>query len=126
MKSGPEKRLLYQTEAGVEYIPTDELSSCEMLRFSVQISVMNRGHMNGSYVVMVYAKASTAVEGAPEKQLVGFSRVHTRAFGATEMSIEVDPCEHLSFANEHGKRILTLGEHILVVGDLKHFLLIAM
>lgn len=125
-KSGAGKRELYQTEGGVEYIPTDELLSCEMLRFSVQISVMNMGHMDGSHVVMVYSKASRAVDGAPKKQLVGFSQVHIRAFGAAKMSIEVDPCEHLSFANEHGQRILTLGEHILVIGDLEHSFFIAM
>ncbi|KAJ8421581.1 hypothetical protein Cgig2_032819 [Carnegiea gigantea] len=51
--AGARKRELYQTEAGVEYIRTNELLSCEMLSFSVQISMMNMGHMDGSNVVML-------------------------------------------------------------------------
>jgi len=47
---------------------------------------------------MVYSKASRAVDGAPKKQLIGFSQVYIRAFGATKMSIAVDPCKHLSSA----------------------------
>lgn len=114
-------RILYQR---IGYVSTDELFSCDSLRFNVEISVMNGGFMDGSHVVMLYSKTSRNVDGAPRKQLIGFSRVHTTAHGSTETSIVVDPCEHLSFANEHGKRVLHLGEHILMLGDLEHSLLI--
>ncbi|KAJ8433850.1 hypothetical protein Cgig2_032061 [Carnegiea gigantea] len=74
MKSGAGKRELYQTEAGVEYIPTNELLSCEMLSFSVQMSVMNMDHMDGSHVVMVYSRASRAVDGARKRNLLDSAR----------------------------------------------------
>uniref|UniRef100_A0A803L1Z7 Fibronectin type III-like domain-containing protein n=1 Tax=Chenopodium quinoa TaxID=63459 RepID=A0A803L1Z7_CHEQI len=117
-------RKLYETEVGIGYVPTDELLSCDALRFNVQLSVMNVGHMDGSHVVMLYSKASSYVEGAPRKQLIGFSRIHTTAHRSTDVSFMVDPCEHLSFANEHGKRILPVGKHILMSGELEHSLLI--
>lgn len=116
----------YSTDVGIGYIHTDELQSCDMLRFNVHISVMNVGDVDGSHAVMLYSKVHRAVEGAPRKQLVGFSRVHTSARGSTETSITVDPCEHLGFANKHGQRILPLGQHILILEDLEHSLLIGM
>jgi len=73
MKSGAGKRELYQTKAGVEYTPTNKLLSCAMLSFSVQISVMNMGYMDGGHVVIVYSRASRVVDGASEKELVEFS-----------------------------------------------------
>ena len=48
MKLGVGKRELCQTEVGVEYIPTDELLSCEMFSFSVQISLMKMGDIDGT------------------------------------------------------------------------------
>lgn len=126
MKPGSLKRELYEKEDGVVYIPTKDLLSCEILRFNVHISVINMGHMDGTHVVILYSKASRTKEDAPRKQVVGFSRVHTSAYGATETSIEVDPCQHLCFADEHGMRILPLGEHTLILGRLEHSLLIAM
>ncbi|KNA13626.1 hypothetical protein SOVF_114930 [Spinacia oleracea] len=123
-KTSVSLRKLYETKLGIGYVSTDELLSCDTLRFKVQLSVMNVGEMDGSHVVMLYSKASSNVQGAPKKQLVGFSRVHTSANGSTDTSFIVDPCEHLSFANEHGKRILALGEHILMSGESEHSLFI--
>ncbi|XP_074295151.1 putative beta-D-xylosidase 6 [Silene latifolia] len=124
-KADASVRKLYQTEVGIAHIPIDDLS-CDSLRFNVKISVTNLGHLDGSHVVMLYSKALPAIKGAPKKQLVGFSRVHTTAQGSAEASFDVDPCEHLSFANEHGKRILPLGEHTLMLGDMEHSLVIGM
>ncbi|XP_021747584.1 probable beta-D-xylosidase 6 [Chenopodium quinoa] len=123
-KTSASLRKLYVTEVGIGYVPTDELLSCDIVRFNVQLSVMNVGHMDGSHVVLLYSNAASNIEGAPRKQLIGFSRIHTTAHRSTDMSFSVDPCEHLSFANEHGQRILPLGEHILMIGELKHSLLI--
>ncbi|KAH9618896.1 hypothetical protein KSS87_010293, partial [Heliosperma pusillum] len=123
-KADESVRKLYQTEAGIAHIPIDDLS-CDSLRFDVKISVMNIGNLDGSHVVMLYSKALLPIKGGPRKQLVGFSRVHATAQGSAEASFDVDPCEHLSFANEHGKRILPLGEHILMLGDMEHSLVIA-
>ncbi|KAL9229517.1 hypothetical protein vseg_004975 [Gypsophila vaccaria] len=124
-KADSSVRKLYQSEVGLDYIPTNELS-CDILRFNVKISVTNAGQIDGSHAVMLYSKALCPTEGAPRKQLVGFSRVHTAAKGSTETNIIVDPCEHMSFANQHGMRILPLGKHILMLGDLQHSVVIGM
>nr|KYP66384.1 putative beta-D-xylosidase 6 [Cajanus cajan] len=86
----------------------------------VDVSVTNLGDLDGSHVIMLFARGPKVVEGSPETQLVGFSRVHTISNKSTETSILVDPCEHLSFADKQGKRILPLGSHTLSVGDVEH------
>ncbi|KAG5013566.1 hypothetical protein AAZX31_09G184900 [Glycine max] len=123
IKDGSRKRLLYQVENevyGVDYVPVNQLQNCNKLSFSVHISVMNLGGLDGSHVVMLFSKGPKVVDGSPETQLVGFSRLHTITSKPTETSILVHPCEHLSFADKQGKRILPLGPHTLSVGDLEH------
>lgn len=102
------------------YVYIDELASCDSLKFFVQISVMNVGDMDGGHIVMLFSRLPKVVEGTPEKQLVGFNSVHTITNKSTTTSILVDPCMHLSFANEKGKRVLPLGDHILMLGDLEY------
>ncbi|XP_057448608.1 probable beta-D-xylosidase 6 [Lotus japonicus] len=105
---------------GVDYVQVDELLSCNSLSFPVHISVTNLGDLDGSHVVMLFSKWPKVVEGSPQTQLVGFSRVHTVSSKSIETSILVDPCEHLSFADEQGKRVFPLGNHVLSVGDVEH------
>ncbi|RHN54870.1 putative glycosidase [Medicago truncatula] len=104
----------------VDHVHVDELQNCNSLSFSVHISVMNVGDMDGSHVVMLFSKWPKNIQGSPESQLVGFSRLHTVSNKSIETSILADPCEHFSFADEQGKRILPLGNHILNVGDVEH------
>ncbi|GAV76438.1 Glyco_hydro_3 domain-containing protein/Glyco_hydro_3_C domain-containing protein [Cephalotus follicularis] len=105
----------------VDYVHTDELTSCNSLKFLVKISVLNVGDVDGSHVVMLFSRGPRIFNSTPQKQLIGFDRVHTKSYGFTETSILVDPCKDLSFSNEYGKRILPLGDHILMLGDLEHF-----
>lgn len=105
---------------GLDYVHTDELEYCESLRFPVQISVMNNGNASGSHVVMLYSRPPRSISGVPEKQLIGFDRVHTVPFQYTQTSIEVDPCNHLSMAEASGKRVMLIGKHVLILGDLEH------
>lgn len=104
------------------YLNVDEIKSCDSLRFSVGISVMNVGDMDGSHVVMLFAKIAKNLKGTPEKQLIGFDRIHIKSYRSTETSIVIDPCKHLSIANVYGKRVIPLGDHVLMVGDLEHFI----
>lgn len=122
MKAESEKKIQQQRGEGfqLDYIHVDEVEYCDSLRFYVQISIMNRGDMDGSQVVMLFSKVPKIYTGGPEKQLIGFNRVQTTSYRYTETSFLVDPCKHLSFANEHGKRILPLGDHALVLEDLEH------
>lgn len=122
LKSGSGKNILHQAGEGLEYIHVDELESCNSLTFYVHVSVMNLGDMDGSHVLMLFSKVPKGFEGRPVKQLIGFDRVHTFSNGSTETSILVDPCQHLSFANQNGKLMLSLGDHILVLGDLEHLI----
>lgn len=111
-------------EDKVNFINIDEIASCDSLKFHVQISVMNVGDMDGSHVVMLFARVPKIFKGIPEKELIGFDRVHTISNGSTETSILVDPCEHLSIANDRGRRILPLGNHLLMLEDLKYYVII--
>ncbi|KAK4261435.1 hypothetical protein QN277_004431 [Acacia crassicarpa] len=101
----------------VDYIPVDGMQNCISLRFSVQVSVMNFGKLDGSHVVMLFSRGLEGLKGSPEIKLIGFDRLHTVPFKSTGTSFLVDPCEHLSVVDEYGKRILPLGNHILRVGD---------
>jgi hypothetical protein len=120
LKASSSKNILHQAGHGPDLIHIDEVESCYSLRFYVQVSVTNLGDMDGSHVVMLFARVPKVLKGTPEKQLVGFDRVHTISYGSTETSILLDPCQHLSFANEYGKMIIPLGDHILMLGDLEH------
>ncbi|CAL0331571.1 unnamed protein product [Lupinus luteus] len=122
-KNSPRKSLLSQNGEdvyGLNYVLVDELQNCKSSSFTVHISVTNNGGLDGSHVVMLFSRWPKVIEGSPQKQLVGFNRVHTIPHKSTETSISVDPCEHLSFADEQGKKILPLGSHILSVGDVEH------
>lgn len=122
-KGGPRKSLLNKEDQEVyqaDHVQVEELQNCNSLSFLLHVSVMNLGDMDGSHVVMLFSKWPKVIPGSPENQLVGFSRVHTVSNEPIETSIYVDPCEHLSFADEQGKRILPLGNHILNIGDVEH------
>lgn len=124
LKAGSDKNTLQQTGSRLDYVHIDEVTSCTSLRFHVQISVTNTGDVDGSHVVMLFARVPKVSQGTPEKQLIGFDCVHTVAKGSKEISFGVDPCEQLSIANKHGRRILPLGNHVLMVGELRHSLTI--
>ncbi|XP_017969436.1 PREDICTED: probable beta-D-xylosidase 6 [Theobroma cacao] len=115
------KNILHQRQV-LDSVHIDEVTSCDSLRFYVHISVTNVGDMDGSHVVMLFSRAPKIFQGTPEKQLIAFDRIHTSSYRSTKTSILVDPCNHLSIANEHGERILPLGDHVLTLGDLEHSL----
>ncbi|EXC03904.1 putative beta-D-xylosidase 6 [Morus notabilis] len=110
---------IHQVGDQLDYIYIDAVPSCDSLRFSVEISTMNVGDMDGAHVVLLFSRPPKVVQGAPEKQLIGFSSVNTISNGSTSTSILVDSCMHLSFANEKGRRVLPLGDHTLFLGDLE-------
>lgn len=107
---------------GLDYIHVDDVISCNSLRFYVQILVNNNGDLDGSQVVLLFSQVPKPFKGAPEKQVIGFDRVHALSYRKAETSILVDPCQHLSIVNEQGSKILPLGDHTLIVEDMKHIL----
>ncbi|KAJ6854161.1 putative beta-D-xylosidase 6 [Iris pallida] len=114
----------YTRTDGLDYIQVDKISSCEALKFYSRVSVLNNGDMDGSHVVLLYSRSVSSMKGSPKKQLIGFERVHTTAHAAAEVEIVVDPCRHLSTANEQGEMILPLGAHVLMLEKLEHVLTI--
>ncbi|KAG9440066.1 hypothetical protein H6P81_020231 [Aristolochia fimbriata] len=94
-----------------DFVLVDEIPSCEALKFYVTFSVANKGDMDGSHVAMLFPRVPWEFKGAPMKQLIGFTRVHTESHKAAAASILVDTCKHLSLVNDQGTRILPLGAH---------------
>ncbi|KAG5377061.1 hypothetical protein IGI04_041657 [Brassica rapa subsp. trilocularis] len=122
--SSHKKLLLQKGEGELRYLQLDDLevNSCESLRFNVRFSVRNTGEMDGSHVLMLYSRMPKVFSGVPERQLIGFERVHVRSNEMVEAEFVIDPCKHLSVANDVGKRVIPLGGHDLVLGDLQHSL----
>ncbi|XP_077214415.1 putative beta-D-xylosidase 6 [Tasmannia lanceolata] len=118
------KKSLYERKYGLNYVYINEVASCDALRFYVHISVLNNGDMDGSHIVMLYSREENKFRGVPQKKLVGFTRVHTESYKATEASILIDPCKHLSTVNERGIRILSLGYHVLMLEGVEHPILV--
>lgn len=118
-------KLAYEGDAEADYLYIDEITHCENLLFIVKILVMSSGDTVGSHAVLLFSKSVARLRGLPKRQLVGFERVFTGAHGATEIEMIVDPCKHMSSANEKGRRILVLGSHVLMLGDQELELLIS-
>lgn len=115
-----QRNILDQRGNDANYIHVDEIQYCDSIKFQVQISVTNTGDIYGSEVVLLFSKPAKNFKGSPERQLIGFERVHILSNGSVETSFVVDPCEHLSFADEHGDRILPFGDHILISENIEH------
>ncbi|CAL9051761.1 unnamed protein product [Musa banksii] len=125
--SMPEKIRLARSSAmrgRLDVVHIEEVASCDAMRFHVQVSVNNNGGVDGSHTVLLFSRSGTNVRGVPQKQLIGFERVRTTCYEATEVTILVDPCKHLSTVNEHGQRVLPLGAHVIMLEDLEHKLVI--
>lgn len=118
------KLLLQHGEEKIRYLRLDDVmvNSCESLRFNVRVSVTNTGEMDGSHVLMLFSKMPPVLTGVPEKQLIGFDRVHVRAKEMIETEFVIDPCKQLTVANDVGKRVIPLGTHVLLLGDLQYSL----
>lgn len=122
LKDGYSKNVINQVGDKLDYIYIDEVTSCDSLRFVVEVSVTNVGDMDGAHVVLLFSRPPKVVRGAPEKQLIGFTSVNAISNGSTTTSVLVDTCMDLSFANEKGGRVLPLGDHRILLGDLEHTL----
>ncbi|XP_008440505.2 probable beta-D-xylosidase 6 [Cucumis melo] len=116
------RRIIPQVGDGVNmsYMEVEEVESCDLLRFEVKLSVSNVGEFDGSHVVMMFSEFPKVLTGTPQRQLIGFDRLYVKRNQSAESSIMVDPCNHVSLADEYGKRVIPLGDHIISLGDLEH------
>uniref|UniRef100_A0A0E0R741 Fibronectin type III-like domain-containing protein n=1 Tax=Oryza rufipogon TaxID=4529 RepID=A0A0E0R741_ORYRU len=93
---------------------------CERLKFPATVEVHNHGPMDGKHSVLVFVRWPNATAGAsrPARQLlVGFSSQHVRAGEKARLTMEINPCEHLSRAREDGTKVIDRGSHFLKVGE---------
>ncbi|CAN1842897.1 Probable beta-D-xylosidase 6 [Linum perenne] len=117
----PRKRIL-SSSSRQGYVLVQDIASCDSLKIYVVASVTNSGEVDGSHVLLLFSRVPEVTKGTPLRQLVGFDRVHTISCSSAETSILVDPCKHLSVAEEGGKRFMALGNHVLMLGDLEHII----
>lgn len=97
---------------------TEEL--CEKKKFPVRVAVKNHGEMVGKHPVLLFVGQKNPNNGSPMKQLVGFKSVILSAGERAELEFILNPCEHLSHANEGGLMVVEEGSYFLQVGDVEY------
>ncbi|CAN6679118.1 unnamed protein product [Malus baccata var. baccata] len=93
---------------------------CEKKKLSVRVRVHNHGEMVGKHPVLLFVGEKKPKNGRPMKQLVGFKSVILSAGERAEIEFDLNPCEHLSHANEEGLMAVEEGSYFLGVGDAKY------
>ena len=94
-------------------------ANCDSLSLVVHIDVENTGNMDGSHTLLVFS-TPPAGKWSPNKQLIGFHRVHVVTRSKQQVKINIHACKHLSVVDEFGIRRIPMGAHSLHIGDLKH------
>ncbi|KAJ6932180.1 beta-glucosidase family protein [Populus alba x Populus x berolinensis] len=95
--------------------------TCQNSTFDMLLRVKNGGTISGSHTVFLFS-SPPAVHNSPQKHLVAFEKVFLNAQTARHVRFKVDICKDLSVVDELGSKKVALGEHVLHVGSLKHFL----
>ncbi|BFG19246.1 hypothetical protein CerSpe_055200 [Prunus speciosa] len=93
---------------------------CEKKKFPVRVAVKNHGEMVGKHPVLLFVGQKNPNNGSPMKQLVGFKSVILSAGERAELEFILNPCEHLSHANEGGLTVVEEGSYFLQVGDVEY------
>lgn len=84
---------------------------------NVSIRLSNNGWRGGSYTVLLFSKPSSRQSNLPQQQLIDFKRVMLEPNRALDVPFFLDPYKHLSVVNEYGRKVLSLGPHVLMVND---------
>ncbi|GMI72125.1 beta-xylosidase 1, BETA-XYLOSIDASE 1 [Hibiscus trionum] len=95
-------------------------AKCDSVSLSLHIDVENTGDMDGTHTLLVFSEPPATIKWSPNKQLVGFRRVHVATGSKQRVQIDIDACKHLSVVDESGIRRIPMGAHSLHIGDLKH------
>ncbi|KAL3598171.1 hypothetical protein D5086_006089 [Populus alba] len=95
--------------------------ACQNSTFDMLLRVKNVGAISGSHTVFLFS-SPPAVHNSPHKHLVGFEKVSLNAQTGRHVRFKVDICKDLSVVDELGSKKVALGEYVLHVGSLKHFL----
>ncbi|TYJ15501.1 hypothetical protein E1A91_A10G187800v1 [Gossypium mustelinum] len=95
-------------------------AKCDSLSSLFHIDVENTGNMDGTHTLLVFSTPPAGQKWSPNKQLIGFHRVHVVAGSKQRVKINIHACKHLSVVDEFGIRRIPMGSHSLHIGDLKH------
>ncbi|KAL3848655.1 hypothetical protein ACJIZ3_010537 [Penstemon smallii] len=95
--------------------------TCKNLAFDIHLSVKNVGKMRGSHTVLLFS-SPPQVHNSPQKQLLGFEKLHLMPEEEGMVRFNIDVCKQLSLVDENGHRKIALGQHLLHVASLTHFL----
>eukprot|EP01018_Ginkgo_biloba_P027395 Gb_19025 [translate_table: standard] len=94
-------------------------TKCQGLFLDVHVDVKNTGRRDGGHVLFLFSTPPSH-HNSPQKQLLGFRKVHVPAGALERVHFTVDVCKDLSIVDKTGTRKLPVGSHLLHIGDLKH------
>ena len=94
-------------------------TKCDSLSLPLHVDVTNIGDRDGSHAILVYSSLPAGTQ-APQKQLVAFEKVHVAAQDQVRVSLAIDVCKDLSYADNNGIRRIPIGEHMIHIGDVTH------
>ncbi|KAE8658768.1 Beta-D-xylosidase 4 [Hibiscus syriacus] len=97
-----------------------EHAKCDSLSLPLHIDVENTGNMDATHTLLIFSEPPATIKWSPDKQLIGFRKVHVSARSVQQVHIDIHACEHLSIIDEFGIRWIPMGAHSLHIGDLKH------
>ncbi|XP_071736901.1 beta-xylosidase/alpha-L-arabinofuranosidase 2-like isoform X2 [Rutidosis leptorrhynchoides] len=96
-------------------------SACNDVFFDIEMTVTNSGKMGGSHTVLLFTSPPNMFN-APQKELVDFKKLWFEPGQRSMVRFRVNVCKQLSVVDEEGNRKVALGQYVLHVGDLKHFI----
>ncbi|KAK4483956.1 hypothetical protein RD792_011166 [Penstemon davidsonii] len=106
----------------IRYLSVSNIGTdiCEKSKFSTFVGVENTGDMAGKHPVLLFIRHGRPNNGTSVKQLVGFESVSLNASERAEVEFVLNPCEHLSAANEDGLMVIEEGYRYLLVEDKEY------
>jgi beta-glucosidase len=104
--------LSYTTfEYGELELSADKIAPGDVVTATVE--VRNTGERGGTETVLWYVRDPEASITQPIRRLVAFQRIEIGAGRSTQVSLEIDPQEHLSYPDTDGKRVLEPGLFVI-------------
>ncbi|KAF8024901.1 hypothetical protein BT93_F1906 [Corymbia citriodora subsp. variegata] len=110
------------SDASPRYRPVSDLGEefCKKSNFVATVEVKNHGDMVSKHPVLLFVRHAKPSSRSPMKQLVAFQSVKLNRGETVKIQLALNPCEHLSRADENGMMILEEGWRFLEVGDQEY------
>ncbi|KAJ0966122.1 hypothetical protein J5N97_027260 [Dioscorea zingiberensis] len=126
VKLGPDQKCL-----AVEYKPNTQVppSACAAVKIAdtncnqsinLDLRVTNAGKVDGSHVIIVYAKPPQYIAGAPIKKVIAFQRALLKVGQTQYVQISVNVCDALGLVDKSAYQILASGQYTIEIenGDI--------